>query len=785
MGRARLSFAFLSLPGALRRRHLTALLALYLTLGFLYSILTPLFEAGDEIWHYPFVQHIATTGELPVQDPANKGRWEQEGGQPPLYYVLMAGATAWIDTRDLPDLLWYNPHAQIGIPLAFGNKNMIVHTGAEAFPWRGTTLAVHLIRLLSVLLGAVTVVCTYETAHEVLGAASGRRSGSARADGERAQGLALVAAALVAFNPMFLFIMASVNNDSLAVALASLALLGIVRLVTRGPALRRFVWLGIVLGLGALTKQSDLGLCFIMAAVVLSLMWRTRLSRLHPLSQNEKGDEGIQSLFLGAVIAGTMVLLIAGWWYVRNFLLYGDPTGLNVWLKIAGTRPQPIGALDLIAEFQGFRISFWGNFGGVNLIAPEPVYTLLDLLSLAALLGLLFGLWRRSLPPLLGLLGLWVGLETALLVRWTLLTFASQGRLIFPAISALAVLLVAGLDQWSAYLARPFSPALDLGARPSAQSPRQRVPYPLLPLSLALVLFLFATLTPFALIRPAYAQPPHLADEMAVPNPVHILFEGGAELVGYALPQRSVKPGESLPVILYWRTQEPLDEDYTVYIHLFDARGNAAGQWDAFPGNGLVPTRLWQPRQILVDTYRVPVSTEARGPQVGRVEAGLYRRKGLANLTATDPQGNLITPTLGRFKIAGPPAAVSSGPPEATFGGTFALVRAAVEPTTRLSVTLTWRAVKPPDRDYTLFAHLVDRAGVIVSQHDDQPQNKSYPTSFWDAGELVQDSFTLDLPSGGRGPYRIELGWYDAATLSRLPNDLGGDSYVLESIPAP
>ncbi|HEX9076146.1 MAG TPA: hypothetical protein VF932_10225, partial [Anaerolineae bacterium] len=69
---------------------LVLLLFIFVLLATIYSVATPIFEAGDEIWHFPFVQHLATGLSLPVQDPAVKTLWEQEGGQPPLYYVLGA-----------------------------------------------------------------------------------------------------------------------------------------------------------------------------------------------------------------------------------------------------------------------------------------------------------------------------------------------------------------------------------------------------------------------------------------------------------------------------------------------------------------------------------------------------------------------------------------------------------------------------------------------------------------------------------------------------------------------
>ncbi|MBC8249465.1 MAG: hypothetical protein H8E90_07285, partial [Anaerolineales bacterium] len=93
------------------------ILAAFIALGFTYSLVTPIFEAPDEIYHYFFIKHLTDGKGLPVQNPENPGLWEQEGSQPPLYYLIGALATSWIDTSEAEDLLWRNPQANIGTPL--------------------------------------------------------------------------------------------------------------------------------------------------------------------------------------------------------------------------------------------------------------------------------------------------------------------------------------------------------------------------------------------------------------------------------------------------------------------------------------------------------------------------------------------------------------------------------------------------------------------------------------------------------------------------------------------
>ena len=193
------------------KRWLGLILLLFVVLGVTYALLTPAFEASDELWHYPMVRHLADGNSLPVQvfDPALAGPWKQEASQPPLYYYTAAALTFWIDTADMPEVRRENPHVDNGLITADGNINLVVHD-PQANDWQGTLLALRIVRLFSVLLGTITVYLTYRIAGA---AAPGRPE------------IALGAAAINAFLPMFLFISGAVNNDNLAIMLSSLALL--------------------------------------------------------------------------------------------------------------------------------------------------------------------------------------------------------------------------------------------------------------------------------------------------------------------------------------------------------------------------------------------------------------------------------------------------------------------------------------------------------------------------------------------------------------------------------
>src|SRR5690606_21561946 len=91
--------------------------------------------------------------------------------------------------------------------------------------------------------------------------------------------IGLLAAALTAFNPMFLFVSAAVNNDALSILLGHASLFLMLALwrepphPTRGWA--RFAGLGLLLGLGVLTKLS-LGGLLILSGLLLAWLARTR-----------------------------------------------------------------------------------------------------------------------------------------------------------------------------------------------------------------------------------------------------------------------------------------------------------------------------------------------------------------------------------------------------------------------------------------------------------------------------------------------------------------------------
>jgi hypothetical protein len=93
-----------------------------------------------------------------------------------------------------------------------------------------------------------------------------------------------------------------------------------------------------------------------------------------------------------------------------------------------------------------------------------------------------------------------------------------------------------------------------------------------------------------------------------------------------------------------------------------------------------------------------------------------------------------------------------------------------LKPEDELTLSLYWLADGPTDTPYTVFTHLIAADGFNRAGQDNQPVWGSYPTTHWSAGEKITDKYTLTIPPGTPpGDYSLRIGWYNSNTLERVP----------------
>ncbi|RMF04776.1 MAG: DUF2142 domain-containing protein [Chloroflexi bacterium] len=398
------------------------ILAVYFAAGVLFAVLTPPWQAPDEPAHFNYVRYLSLHTGFPE---LVTGCYDQN---------YLAQLTSEKFPPDLPvDTICYEYHQP---PLYYLQATPIFAVSS------GSLLVM---RLFSVMLGAGVVVLAFVIARTVF-------------PGQPA--VAFGAMAFVAFVPMHVAMLSSVNNDALAeLILATILLLLLRRLMHNLESARHNVVLGIVLGLGLLAKTTVYIAVPLTAA---TLLLATFTARRHP-----ETNPWPALVKHGVVIFG-IALLIGLPWYVRNAGVYGnfDILGLGRHNEVV------VGQLrtaDYLAQvgWQPYLLeagrttfhSFWGQFGWMAVPMDRRTYRLLEVLVVAAGVGLgiyLAGQWKKTAPgprlsgrqwQALVLLALAVGFML-LAYGWYNLSFKQlQGRYLFPGLIPVGIFVSLGLRQ--------------------------------------------------------------------------------------------------------------------------------------------------------------------------------------------------------------------------------------------------------------------------------------------------------------------------------------------------
>lgn len=713
-----------------------------------YSIVNPLYEGTDELRHFRFVRVLAETGRLPVQ---GKEPLRSQSHHPPLYYAISAAATFWIPNQGEPYLtrpqnpFWGYHYWEVGTD----NKNIYLHGADEAFPWYGVVLAAHLARLVNVALGLVTLLLT---AAIMIAIFPGR------------PGLACGAAGLLAFNPMFLYMSGAINNDVAAAAAGAALTLACLLVLRDGLTRRRMAVLGGVFGLALLAKFN---LLFFLPVIELVILYRVVLG-----AGEARLASGRARWVAGAFLRANLVflgpvLILAGWWFVRNQIIYGDPTGFKEVTELWGMR-EPWESFGLAwSEIPNAWSSLWGRFGLGQIPLPAWVYQVLAWLTVAGGVGVLIGLIRGGragaacalLPQLLLLLLVVTSFSSVLFVYMLVSPAGSMGRFFFPGLPALAGLLFFG---W-AELARLLGRILRWPPRPDSLTLAWASNLGMVALAIwALVGFL----------APAYAVPRPLDIGSVDQNLGLTLSDPDGPLVrllGYEMAADVVRPGESLELTLYWQALRPAGQDYTIFVHLLDEEEIVVAQRDTYPGLGNYPSSHWQPGHVFAETYRLDLPSTAYAPAVLAPQVGIYSRDWGFRLD-TGTLDNAVK--LRSISLAPLPGDLPN-PQRVNFDDQVTLVGyqmkpRVVRPGQSLLVQLYWQVSRRPDQNYGIFLHLLGAEDRKWASNDGRPADSMLQ---WSWHVPIEESRWLSIPEEmPPGTYQVEIGlWSLENDNRRLP----------------
>ena len=234
----------------------------------------------------------------------------------------------------------------------------------------------------------------------------------------------------------------------------------------------------------------------------------------------------------------------------------------------------------------------------------------------------------------------------------------------------------------------------------------------------------------------------------------------GLKLLGYTQLTSETLTGAPIDVTLYWRRDGDRPQNDNPFTFFLTSCGcarqpkTATALTTTLPAQNAYFSDQWQPGEIVADRYRLRVPFElAPGDYTLEVLMGNALPIELGSVGVRDGDRVLRKPPIDH------PMNVKLGDAIELAGYNLAQTSDAIK------LTLIWKSLQTIDEDYTVFTHLLDRAGQQIAGKDNQPVNGSYPTSHWMPGEYIIDEYTI--PSAA-DEFEIEVGLYDPETGARL-----------------
>jgi 4-amino-4-deoxy-L-arabinose transferase-like glycosyltransferase len=392
-------------------RALAAILVCFALLSAAVLALTPPWEANDEPDHVRNVEVLASGHWFRITPESGF-----ESHQAPLYYLMLAG---YQKLMRLPVKL---PDGQLG-PVAdnqqHGNYLHNVPQDGSDQRW------LDLLRLPSIVFGLLAICFTFVAARRI----------------SNDPWTPVVAAALIASVPRFIFLSGVVNNDNLSDVLGAGGLALAVGLLAAPPVTRHARWvgagaLGMIVGLLVLTKATNA----LVAPGLLLAVWLLARSRRERLQ--------LAAVFFAAALA------VSGWWFVQNQVRYGDPLAASAstdhlkaifppLFQIAG----PVERI-FVQIPQGIYKSLWYVSGYNQFSWRWSFYLPFWLGAVVGLGGLLVG--RGSRPASRQVLWVLAAVAVgALAIVWVLglRTSTEQARVAFVGLPAMAILVALGYER--------------------------------------------------------------------------------------------------------------------------------------------------------------------------------------------------------------------------------------------------------------------------------------------------------------------------------------------------
>jgi len=269
-------------------------------------------------------------------------------------------------------------------------------------------------------------------------------------------------------------------------------------------------------------------------------------------------------------------------------------------------------------------------------------------------------------------------------------------------------------------------------------------------------------------------QPPSV-EALHIAHRLEITFDD-LTLLGASLDRPQATPCETLLLMLYWRADRTLAENYTALL-LLSSEDDQTQTANLLPVNGgSYPINPWHDGEVILKQHWLTLPAD--------LDSGTYTLRlqllklDLRALVAVSEPVHLGE--AGRIVVVAPTRQTAIPPMQHRLDANLAdrvtllgydLEPEVARPGETLRLTLYWRAEQPMTCSYAVFSHLLDAEERIVAQHDGLPANWTRPTTGWLPGQVVTDVHEWVIEAGTPPglDYLPEVGLYDPETNVRLP----------------
>lgn len=268
-----------------------------------------------------------------------------------------------------------------------------------------------------------------------------------------------------------------------------------------------------------------------------------------------------------------------------------------------------------------------------------------------------------------------------------------------------------------------------------------------------------AQLTDLTLDSPRSPQPA-VTPPRSVNQPLGTLTLIGA---GQAEDLGQVRPGETIPLSLYWSRGTGAPRDQLEFRLDGGSNGIAVEQnVDAVSG---WPAANWPDNTVWQGFYQLRLPGTARpGDYVLRISNGASSPFAIGRLSVDPVDRQTELPAVAY------PSNVPAGD-FARFRG-YNVDETNSRPGGSVKYTLYWVAERESRTGLTGFVHLLNDARQVVAQRDSVPGEGILPTTGWVSGQVIADTYSIAIPANvTSGDYRVEIGLYDPLTGKRAALD--------------